>query len=275
MGPVDVWSQARTAIRRTCITTTPKPTGHVEVSGQAMNECACDEAAVPSTICDNLATKFVADEIIAKYEGTRLGRQELNAEILDDVAGALWNRAQIENLRITPRELPDMARIVVALDPPATAGDKADECGLVAAGLGSDGKAYVLKDHSIQGLSPLGWAQRAVNLYHDIRADRLIAEVNQGGAMVTSLIAQVDAAALVKEVRAARSKYARAEPVAALYEQGRVHHAGTFPELEDQLCSFTGARLFGARSPDRLDALVWALTELMLHRHNDFRMRTL
>ncbi|WCL55780.1 DNA-packaging protein [Gimibacter soli] len=219
----------------------------------------------------NLAAGFL-DEITRKYGGTRLGRQELDAEILEDTPGALFARDRIETLRVSG--VPEMQRIVVALDPPVTSGETADECGLVAAGLGVDGHGYVLADQSSRGLTPLEWAARAVDLYHELQADRIVAEGNQGGDLVPALIGQVDASVPVKRVHARVGKRLRAEPVAALYEQGRVHHTACFPALEDQMANFTGS-LPGGASPDRLDALVWALTDLMLTQPVNLNMRML
>lgn len=198
-----------------------------------------------------------------KYEGTRLGRQELSAEILDDVPGALWTRAMFDDKRV--RQAPEMQRVVVAVDPSGTKGDadEGDEIGIVAAGKGVDGRAYVLADRTCK-LSPDGWGRRAIAAYREFKADRIIAERNFGGAMVEHVIRTVDKAVSYKEVTASRGKVARAEPVAALYEQGRVSHVGSFPELEDQLCLFAPDGFMGDGSPDRGDALVWALTELML-----------
>jgi len=210
----------------------------------------------------NLAPSFLA-KIVARYEGTRLGRQELLAEILDDVPGALWTRAMIDDCRV--RDAPEMARVVVAVDPSGTSGaDDGDEIGIVVAGKGVDGRAYVFADLSAQ-LSPNAWGLRVVNAYRDHRADRIVAERNFGGAMVESVIKTVDRNAPVKLVTASRGKAARAEPIAALYEQGRVSHIGTMPRLEDQMVCFTADGYVGDRSPDRADALVWALTELMMH----------
>lgn len=223
----------------------------------------------------NLAPGFARD-IVARYRGTRLGRQELNAEILKDTPGALWSRSLIEANRV--HMLPDFARIVVAVDPPASIGEKADECGIVAAGLTHAGQGVIIKDASERGLSPHGWASRAVALYHELQADRIVAEVNMGGAMVEAIIREVDASVAYRAVHATRAKIARAEPVAALYEQGRVSHwvsnRGAFEALEDQMCNFTGAQRAAGESPDRLDALVWALTDLMLGRKSLPNLRT-
>lgn len=220
----------------------------------------------------NLAPGFARD-VIAKYKGTRIGRQELNAEILEDTLGALWSRGLIDSHRI--EALPPLERIVVAIDPPASAGENADECGLVAAGITPSGQGVVIADESMQGLSPKGWADRAVALYHRLKADRIVAEINMGGAMVEAILREIDGTLSYRAVHATRGKIARAEPVAALYEQGRVVHAGSFPHLEDQMCNYTGKAGAMGLSPDRLDALVWALTDLMLGRKLTPNIRTL
>ena len=256
---------------RTCITTTPKPTSLIKGLLTQPNVHVTKGTTYDNL--DNLAPTF-RREIIAKYEGTRLGRQELNAEILEDVPGALWQRDMLEHLRVM--KAPPLNRIVVAVDPPVTSGSNADECGIIAVGVNRT-HAFVLADKSSRGLSPLEWAKKAAGLYHELAADRLVVEVNQGGEMVTTLLAQVDASIAVSPVYASRGKHARAEPVAALYEQGRVRHVGVFPALEDQMCSFTTcfskARM--GTSPDRVDALVWALTETMLARRGSPSMRQL
>lgn len=213
---------------------------------------------------DNAA--FLADgfltAVVGRYEGTALGRQELDGEMVEDRADALWSRGEIEAVRIGGR--PVLSRIVVAVDPPATSTRTSDACGIIAAGLDGEGRAIVLADASVNGARPEIWASRAVALYHAEQADRLVAEVNQGGDMVASVIAQVDASIPVQMVRATRGKWVRAEPVAALYARGRVRHAGFFRELEDEMCDFGLDGLSGGRSPDRLDALVWALTALLI-----------
>lgn len=218
----------------------------------------------------NLAPRFL-DAVVGRYNGTRLGRQELEGELIDDRADALFRRAEIDKLRV--QAAPDLSRIVVAVDPPATSTRTADACGIVAAGLGPDGTAYVIADHSISGARPSDWAARAVGLYHALSADCLMAEVNQGGEMVATVIREVDASVPVKSVRATRGKYVRAEPVAALYQQGRIRHAGTFAALEDEMCDFGPEGLSSGRSPDRLDALVWAITALMLEGHASPKVR--
>jgi phage terminase large subunit-like protein len=209
----------------------------------------------------NLAPRFL-DAVVGRYQGTRLGRQELDGELIEDREDALWRRDEIERGRVDAA--PPMVRIVVAVDPPASSGPKSDACGIVAAGVNEAGIAHVLADASIRGARPTEWAARAIGLYTALDADALVAEVNQGGEMVTSVLREVDASVPVKTVRATRGKWLRAEPVAALYAQGRVHHVGTHPELEDELCDFGPEGLGNGRSPDRLDALVWALTALML-----------
>jgi len=208
---------------------------------------------------DYLAPDFLK-YIMEKYEGTRLGRQELAGEILDDNPGALWKRSRIDDLRV--RKHPDLSRVVVAIDPEATASADSAETGIIAAGVATvDGKihGYILDDLTIKA-SPSGWASAAVTGYFKHDADRIIGEVNNGGDMVEHTIRTVDESVPYKAVHASRGKQVRAEPVSALYEQGLIHHVGFFPELEDQLCDWEP----GGKSPDRLDALVWAITELML-----------
>jgi len=210
----------------------------------------------------NLAPEFF-DLITKKYEGTRLGRQELMGELLVDVPGALWKRDQLDRLRRS--QAPTSLRIVVAIDPSGTGGEEADECGIVAAGIDEDGRGWVLADAS--GVyQPTEWAKRAIGLYHRLHANCIVAETNFGGQMVEATIRAIDRNVAYRSVTASRGKVARAEPVAALYEQGRVHHLGAFAELEDQMCAFTAAfdRAKGGFSPGRVDALVWALTDLIL-----------
>ncbi len=208
----------------------------------------------------NLAPSFF-DSIIRNYEGTRLGRQELDAELMEDDPDALWTREMIERSRCAAAPS-DLARIIVAVDPPVTGTKTSDECGIIVAALDEAQKEiYVLADHSAGDLSPTQWAERAVRALRMHKADRIVAEVNQGGDMVETIIRQIAPSVPFRAVRASRSKRLRAEPVAALYEQRRVYHVGALPQLEDQMCSFTGSG--NAPSPDRLDALVWAITDLM------------
>jgi phage terminase large subunit-like protein len=221
----------------------------------------------------NLPAQFLAD-LQNRYGGTRLGRQELNAEMLDDLPGALWTRAMFDDHRV--KSAPDLRRIVVAVDPSGTggAGDDGDSVGIVVGGLGVDGRGYVLADRTCK-LSPDGWGRRAVEAYHEFKADRIVAERNFGGAMVEHVIRTVDKRVSYKEVTASRGKVARAEPVAALYEQGRISHVGGFAELEDQCCMIGPDGFIGDGSPDRADALVWALTELMLGHSSTPSIRAL
>jgi predicted phage terminase large subunit-like protein len=207
---------------------------------------------------DNLAPAFL-EQIVNRYEGTRLGRQELLGELLDDVPGALWTRQRIDDLRVSTA--PDLIRIVVAIDPAMTANEDSDETGIGVAGKGVDGHLYVLKDLSCR-MSPDGWARRAVNAYQEFQADRIVAEVNNGGDLVEQVLRTVDAKVAYKAVHASRGKRVRAEPISSLYEQGKAHHVGSMPDLEDQMCNFTSDGFDG--SPDRVDWLVWAASELML-----------
>jgi phage terminase large subunit-like protein len=201
----------------------------------------------------NLADSFIAT-VEQRYGGTRLGRQELDGELIEDNENALWQRGWIERHRL--RHAPVLERIVVAIDPPA--GIKGDECGIVVAGRDAKGEGYVLADRSAGGLTPNRWAARAMDAFVEFKADAIVAEANQGGEMVRSVLNQQMANAPVKLVHATRDKRTRALPIAALYERGLMHHVGAHPELEDQMCTFDGA----GPSPDRMDAMVWALSEL-------------
>jgi predicted phage terminase large subunit-like protein len=244
---------------RAVVTTTPKP-------GRLLRTLLADPrtAVTRGTTYDNranLAPGFL-DAILKRYEGTRLGRQELLAELIEDVPGALWTRAMIE--RASVPTAPEMARIVVAIDPAASAGEEADETGIIVAGLGRDGHGYVLDDLSGR-FQPFEWARRAAAAYRSHAADRIVAEVNNGGDMVEACLRAIDAGASFRAIHASRGKWVRAEPVAALYEQGRVHHVGRLPALEDQMCEFTPDKDRAAgRSPDRADALVWAISDLLI-----------
>lgn len=261
----ETWDQLQFGMRlgddpRVTVTTTPRP---IQILRDLIN--ADDTVVTRGSTMDNagnLAERFLA-KMRERYEGTRLGRQELNAELLDDVPGALWTRSKLDEDRV--KAAPGLRRVVVAVDPSGTSGDDdgSDDVGIVAAGLGVDGRAYVLDDATCD-LSPAGWGRRTVETADRHAADRIVAERNFGGAMVESVIRTADPKASVKLVTASRGKAVRAEPVAALYEQGRVSHVGAFPALEDQLCGFTATGYVGKGSPDRADALVWALTELML-----------
>ncbi|NML74385.1 DNA-packaging protein [Rhizobium sp. S-51] len=217
----------------------------------------------------NLAPGFIA-ALERRYGGTRLGRQELGGELIEDREDGLWRRDRLEALTIRLAE--PLRRIVVAVDPPAGSGP-ASVCGIVVAGLGESGRAVVLADASVEGKSPADWARAVVATFRRFEADRVVAEVNQGGDMVAAMLRSVEANLPLTLVRATRGKYLRAEPVAALYEQGRVLHAARFAALEDQMCDFGPDGLSDGRSPDRLDALVWALTALMLEGAGEPRIR--
>jgi phage terminase large subunit-like protein len=206
---------------------------------------------------ENLSAAF-KQMVLSTYEGTRLGQQELYAKILEDVPGALWTRDIIEAHRV--KDHPRLVRIVVAIDPATTSTEESCETGIIVAGRGDDGHGYVLGDLTRRD-TPRGWAGVAIGAYEANNADRIVAEVNNGGDMVEAVIRSVDSSVAYKKVNASRGKRARAEPISALYEQGRIHHVGMFDDLEDQLCSYTPE---SKDSPDRMDALVWAFTELML-----------
>ena len=261
----DTWDMLQFGMRlganpRQVVTTTPRP-----------NKLVKDILKDPRTVVtrgstfdnsENLAGPFLA-AIKAKYEGTRLGRQELNAELLDDNPNALWKRSDIDKGRRKPSECPAFRRVVVAVDPAVTQNEESDETGIVVAALGEDGRAYVLDDLTCKE-SPAGWAKVALQAYRDHKADRIVAETNQGGDMVETIFRSINATVSYQGVHASRGKYSRAEPVAALYEQGRVSHVGSLAALEDQMTDYDPQ--VASRSPDRMDALVWALTALMLEQ---------
>jgi phage terminase large subunit-like protein len=219
----------------------------------------------------NLPARFIRD-IRRAYGKTLLGRQELDGELIEDLPGALWTRALIEQAREAVSFCPAV-RVVVGVDPPATGGG--DACGIVVCATCEDGTGRVLADCSLEKPSPERWARAVARAAAAWNADRVVAEANQGGAMVASVLRAADVALPLKLVHASRGKAARAEPVAALYEAGRVRHAGAFPRLEDELCGLVagGAYQGPGRSPDRADALVWALSELMLGRRGEPRVR--
>jgi phage terminase large subunit-like protein len=256
---------------RAAITTTPRPV-------PLLKRLLADPATVVSRAATKanafqLAPQFL-EQMLARYAGTRLGRQELDGELIEARADSLFPRERIERARVEGH--PPLARIVVAVDPPASSREGADACGIVAVGIDDDGKVFVLADESEGGLSPLAWASRAIALYRRLEADRIVVEVNQGGEMARAVLFETDASVPISEVRATRGKVLRAEPVAALYEQGRVSHVGSFPLLEDEMADFGADGLSNGRSPDRLDALVWAITSLVLMPREAMpRMRTL
>jgi len=254
---------------RQMVTTTPRPLRLIK----SMIE---DTSTVVTRAPTRQNRSFLAPGFLGfindAYGGTRLGRQEIEGEIVEDRDGCLWQRAQIEALRLTRPS--GLNRIVVAVDPPVTATAKADACGIIVAGTDGEGLGYVLEDATLQGVSPEGWAQKVVAAYHRWHADCVVAEVNQGGDMVSTVLAMIEPDLPVRTVRASRGKWVRAEPVALLYARNRVHHVGAFPELEDQMCDFGPDGLSSGKSPDRLEALVWALHELVLKHRAEPRIRS-
>lgn len=240
---------------RQMVSTTPRPTALIKrLLGET--NCAVTRAETKANAA-NLADGFV-QRIEARYGGTNLGRQELEGALIDDAPGALWTRQLIERQRV--EAAPDAVQIIVALDPPTSVGPKADACGIIIVALSEDNKAFVLDDYSVQGLSPQKWSARVKSAYHDYQADALIGEVNQGGELVREIVLRDAPEMVFHPVRASAGKLLRAEPVAALYERGRVFHLGRHDALEDEMCSYVGR----GRSPDRLDALVWAVSWLLL-----------
>ena len=257
----ETWDQLQFGLRlgthpQTVVTTTPRPT-------KIIKELIKD----PENIITRGSTYENADNLAAstlvtlqtKYADTRLGRQELFGEILDDNPGALWTRAIIESARIKSEQLPSLIRVVVGIDPAVTSGDESDSTGIVTAGYAANGHYYILSDKTLKA-TPDAWARVAVNEFELHKADRIIAETNNGGDLVVHLLNQVNPNVPVKKVTATRGKAVRAEPIASLYEQGRVHHVGYFSELEEQMCEWEPG--VSKDSPDRMDAMVWALTEL-------------
>ena len=267
-----VWDMLQFALRlgdnpRCVVTTTPRPIPLLKrLIADAGTVVSRSRTADNSA---NLAAPFL-DAVVQRYGGTNLGRQELDGEMIEDDPGAIFKRDFIEKTRVDVA--PELTRIVVAVDPPAGFGKKSNACGIVCAGLGVDGRCYVLDDCSVQGARPAQWAAKIVGLYHARKACRVVAEINQGGAMVEQVLREVDPNLSFRPVHASHGKRARAEPVAALYEQGRVSHVGGFAKLEDEMCSAIGE---GTKSPDRMDALVWAVTDLMLRRKTEPRIRVL
>src|SRR6201993_4100510 len=266
----ETWDMLQFGLRlgrhpRCLVATTPRPTRLIrELLAREGRDVTVTRGSTYENRA-NLAPGFF-DQIIRKYEGTRLGRQELNAELLDDVPGALWNRTRLEELRWPlSKSVPDLVRIVVAIDPATTSGEDADETGIIVAGKDGGGRGYVLADRSGH-YTPTEWAQLAIALYRQHKADRIVAEVNNGGDMVEATLRMIDPNVSYTKVHASRGKVIRAEPVAALYEQGRIHHVGAFPTLEDQQCAFTTDfdRKAAGFSPDRVDALVWAMSDLLV-----------
>lgn len=264
MTPSEAWANFELGVRlgvdpRIVVTSTPKPARLIK------ELCARADAVVTtgSTLENrrNLANRFI-QSIVAQYGHTRLGRQEIEGEILEEIEGAILRLAQLDESRVS--EAAELARVEIGVDPSGS-GSGGDEQGIVVAGRGIDGDAYVLADRSCR-LSPEGWARRLVDTFHEFKADLVIAEGNYGGEMVRSTISQIDRGVPVRIVHATRGKHRRFEPISLLYEQSRVHHVGTHAQLEDQLCRFTQNGYGGDESPDRADAAVWVLTSLMVKR---------
>jgi phage terminase large subunit-like protein len=262
----DSWDQLQFGLRlgkqpRQVVTTTPRPLKLIRALVADPDTFVTRGSTRDNEV--NLATPFIK-YIEEQYGGTRLGRQELDGEILDDMPGALWSREIIDNSRVKERP-DDLPKLIVAVDPAATSGENADETGIVAVGVAAnkDGvtEGYILADRSLRG-TPEEWARKAVNLYRELQADRIVAEKNNGGEMVEAVIKAIDRSVPVTLVHATRGKVVRAEPISALYEQGRVHHVGRFDQLEDQMCLFSQDMPREEGSPDRVDALVWGLTFL-------------
>lgn len=273
--PEKAWDMLQFGLRlgatpQVVVTTTPRPLAFLK-------RIMSDPATVTAKLATadnaiNLAPAFL-EEMTRRYAHTDLGRQELLGEVIEDLESALWRRQWIEGARVG--QAPELTRIVVALDPPVTSTSASDACGIVVAGLGADKRAYVLADRTVQGREPQVWAQAALAAFDDFAADRLVAEVNQGGDMVVAVIKQFRETQPVHTVHATRGKWVRAEPISALYAQGRVVHVGRFAALEDQMCAFGPDGRVGGKSPDRVDALVWALTDLMLDGRDKPQVRVL
>lgn len=262
----DSWDQLQFGLRlgkdpRQVVTTTPRPLPLIRKLMNDENTYVTRGRTYDNA--DNLAAPFLR-QIEDRYGGTRLGRQELEGEVLEDVPGALWQRSTIDECR-RPEAPIDLQRVIVAVDPAISSEEGSDETGIVCVGLAQDAdgfnRGYVLADRSLRG-PPDQWAKAAVALYREFDADRIVAEKNQGGEMVEAVIRAVDRHVPVRLVHASRGKLVRAEPVSALYEQRRVHHVGRFDELEDQMCTFSADYDRANGSPDRMDALVWGLTAL-------------
>ena len=272
----DTWDMLQFALRlgdepRVCVTTTPRNVGVLKELLK-MSSTVVTHAPTEANAA-NLAGSFL-EEVRIRYAGSRLSRQELDGILVEDVEGALWTGALLEAARV--QTLPDLDRIVVAVDPATTSREGSDECGIMVVGAVTRGqvqdwRAYVLEDASTKGLGPFQWAGAAVAAMDRWGADRMVAEVNQGGDMIESLIRQIDPLVPFRKLHASRGKAARAEPVAALYEQGRVFHHGNLGDLEDQMCAMTVQGYAGKGSPDRLDALVWALHELIITPSGNWR----
>jgi phage terminase large subunit-like protein len=242
---------------RVVVTSTPRPTALIRDLYKRNDGTVHITTGSTWENAANLSAVALA-ELRHRYEGTRLGRQELEGQLLEDIEGALWTRDIIDQFRVTPKEVPDFRRVVVAVDPSVTSGEDADACGIVIAAEGTDSHGYIVADATLHG-TPARTMREAVWMFHKHEADCIVAEVNNGGDFVGNAIAAIDPDVPYRAVRASRGKQVRAQPVSALYEQGKIHHIGSFPQLEDELVTWTPEE---PKSPNRLDALVWAVTEL-------------
>ena len=249
---------------RQLITTTPRP---LPVIKRLIAGPRTLVTRAPTRANQDFLSPAFLETVVDRYAGTRLGRQELDGELIEDRPDALWSRMMVEGCRVDAA--PALSRIMVGIDPPGSSRQGADACGIVAVGRADSGMYFVLEDASQAGLTPQAWATKAVALYRRLNANSLVAEVNMGGEMVRSVLRQVDGSVPLKEVHATRGKYLRAEPVAALYEQGKVKHVGCFPLLEDEMCDFGVNGLSSGASPDRLDAMVWAISAMLSDRYWD------
>ena len=248
-----------------CITSTPKPVRLIRDLHARFKAGDPSIAVTLGTIYDNranLAPSFFT-HIVSKYEGTRLGQQELLGLLLEQAEGALWSREMLEHTRRQADQIPEFSRIVVAIDPAVSSDEDSDETGIVAGGLGVDGHGYILTDHSGR-FTPNEWAQRAINEYDLRSGDRIVGEANNGGDMIESTLRTIRPNISYRKLHASKGKQTRAEPVVSLFEQNKAHLVGSFPDLEDQLCNWEPNT--SRRSPDRLDAMVWCLTELMVDK---------
>ena len=252
------------------VTTTPRP---IELLKALVEDPRCViSRAQTADNAANLAPTFF-EEMKRRYDGTALGRQELYGEIIEDVEGRLWRKDWIDKGRVD--RATDLRNVVVAVDPPITATANSDACGIVVAGKGDGDRVYVLADRTVQGWEPAQWARHVINVYEEFQADRVVAEVNQGGDLVRTMLRQINRRVVVRNVRATRGKWLRAEPVAALYADNRVAHVGRFEKLEEQMCAFGTDGKVDGRSPDRVDALVWAISDLELRPATAPQIRTL
>ena len=255
----DAWDQLQFGLRlgtnpQCVVTTTPRPTEIIRNLHKDKRTHVTTGTSYENQ--DNLAEAFFRT-IMKKYEGTTIGRQELMAEILEDVEGALWKLAMIKRVK----KAPELRRIVIPIDPATTSKATSDETGIIPVGIGFDGNGYVLDDKT--GIyTPNGWAKQSIDLYHDLKADRIVGEANNGGDMIETVIRNLDKKVSYKKVWASRGKMTRAEPVASLYEQGKIYHVGNLSKLETEMT--TWAAMAGEKSPNRVDSLVWGITELML-----------